>query len=82
MQKIGWLEALAELGWSQALLAREVGVSEQTVLNWKGGGAPAAVERWLSDLVQWRRAGERMVRHTLRGQALVVGPDGSELVRR
>lgn len=44
-------QKLAFLGWSQAELARRLGVKPATVTSWRRRGLPCSVELWLDDVV-------------------------------
>ena len=52
-------EHLKCLGWSQAKLARKIGVTETTVSRWmKGGKIPGATTAYVKQSVAIKRLGE------------------------
>ena len=62
---------LADLGWSQAELARRIECSETSITNWKRRGAPMSVLLYLDCMRELREIGDRLTvltRMPVRGQ--------------
>lgn len=55
LSEISLLEALEELGWSQAKLARHIDVSNSTVNRWTRSKMPKVVMMFLTLLIDIRR---------------------------
>lgn len=57
---------LGILGWSQAELARKLGVTPAAVTTWRQRGLPRTVQKYLEAMVRAREAGEALVAFTAR----------------